>query len=74
MIEVFHKLINIEIIIWLFPIMFMFHALEEIITIESFITKYKKQIPDSFFAKLILTIKKRLGEKSAKLPCISDYI
>ncbi|WP_372447567.1 HXXEE domain-containing protein [Neobacillus rhizophilus] len=44
MIETFHELINIENIIWLFPVMFMFHALEEIITIESFITKYKKQI------------------------------
>lgn len=74
MIEVFHKLINIEIIIWLFPIMFMFHALEEIITIESFITKYRKQIPDSFFAKLILTIKKRLGEKSAKLAISMAWI
>lgn len=52
MIEAFHEIINIGILIWLFPVMFMFHALEEIITIESFIRKYKKQLPKSFFSML----------------------
>lgn len=62
-----HELFFIETIIWMFPVIFMFHGLEEIITIESFITKYKNKIRETFLVKLTLTIKKKLGAKSAQL-------
>ncbi|WP_438824642.1 HXXEE domain-containing protein [Bacillus sp. JJ1521] len=53
-----YELFFIETIIWLFPVIFMFHGLEEIITIESFITKYKNKIRETSLVKLTLTIKK----------------
>ncbi|MGG1400812.1 HXXEE domain-containing protein [Bacillus salipaludis] len=56
----------IEAVIWLFPIIFMFHVLEEIITLESFITKFKNKVPRSFLAKLVLNMKKMLGANSSQ--------
>ncbi|WHY75275.1 HXXEE domain-containing protein [Neobacillus sp. WH10] len=67
MLETMHKLFNIETIIWLFPVTFMFHGLEEIITVESFMTKYKNKVREAFLVKLTLTIKKKLGAKSVQL-------
>ena len=56
MLEVLHEFFHIETVIWLFPIIFMFHNLEEIITIESFMTKYKNSVPKTFLARLVLII------------------
>jgi len=64
MLETIHKLFNIETIIWLFPVIFMFHGLEEIITVEGFMTKYKNKVREAFLVKLTLAIKKKLGAKS----------
>jgi hypothetical protein len=74
LIETYHDLMKFEIIIWLFPIIFMFHGLEEIITIESFIIRYKKMVPEHFLAKLTLMIKKRFGYKSAQLAVSMGWI
>ncbi|USK72071.1 HXXEE domain-containing protein [Peribacillus asahii] len=58
MLETVHALFYIETIIWLLPITFMFHGLEEIIIVETFITKYKNKVRETFLVKLTLTIKK----------------
>ncbi|WP_066064397.1 HXXEE domain-containing protein [Neobacillus soli] len=71
---VLHELFSIETVIWLFPIIFMFHDLEEIITVESFMTKYKTIVPKTFLAKLTLTIKKTLGKKSSQLSIVAAWI
>ncbi|HET7580079.1 MAG TPA: HXXEE domain-containing protein [Bacillales bacterium] len=57
---------DIQTVIWLFPVIFMFHDLEEIITIEGFMGKYKKA-PKNLLARLVLLIKKKLGAKSSQL-------
>ncbi|EKN65621.1 hypothetical protein BABA_19351 [Neobacillus bataviensis LMG 21833] len=62
-----HEPLYLEIIIWLFPITFMFHALEEIITIENFLRKHKHNVPPTFLGKMTLTIKKKLGATSPQL-------
>ncbi|MCJ8008679.1 HXXEE domain-containing protein [Lederbergia wuyishanensis] len=56
----------VEILIWLFPVAFIFHGLEEIITIESFMTNYKNKNPKTILVKLTLSIKNKLGAKSAQ--------
>ncbi|MBS4196667.1 HXXEE domain-containing protein [Lederbergia citri] len=61
-----HEPFYVEILIWLFPIAFMFHGLEEIITVESFMTNYKNKIPKSILVKLTLSMKNKLGAKSAQ--------
>ncbi|MFO1445428.1 HXXEE domain-containing protein [Bacillus sp. Bva_UNVM-123] len=74
MLETVYELFYIETIIWLFPVTFMFHGLEEIITIESFITKYKNKVRETFLVKLTLTIKKKLGAKSVQLSISMAWI
>ncbi|TCP23445.1 uncharacterized protein with HXXEE motif [Scopulibacillus darangshiensis] len=74
MFEGLHKLFDIETVIWLFPVFFMFHDLEEIITIESFMTKYKNKAPKVSLAKLALKIKKKLGEESAQVSVAVAWI
>jgi len=66
MLETLHELFYIQTVIWLLPVIFMFHALEEILTVESFMTKYKNIVPKTFLAKLTLIIRKKLGAKSAQ--------
>ncbi|MGE7766814.1 HXXEE domain-containing protein [Peribacillus sp. NPDC096540] len=74
MLEVLHEFFYIETIIWLFPVIFMFHDLEEIITVESFMTKYKNRVPKAFLARLALIVKKKLGTKSAQLSITAAWI
>lgn len=74
MLEALHEFFYIETVIWLFPVIFMFHDLEEIITIESFMFKYKNRVPKTFLAKLTLIIKKELGVKSAQLSITVTWI
>ena len=66
MLETLHELFYIQTVIWLLPVIFMFHALEEIITVESFMTKYKNRVPKTFLAKLSFVIRKKLSAKSAQ--------
>lgn len=74
MLKAFHDLFNIESVIWLFPIIFIFHDLEEIITVESFMNKDKNKVLKTFPAKLALIVKKILGDKSAHLSVAAAWI
>ncbi|MBS4176507.1 HXXEE domain-containing protein [Lederbergia citrea] len=74
MLEASHGFFYIETVIWLFPIIFMFHDLEEIITVENFMTKYKNRVPKTVLERLALTIKKKLGMKSAQLSITAVWI
>ncbi|OIK15945.1 hypothetical protein BIV60_07040 [Bacillus sp. MUM 116] len=65
--EILYQPFKIATIIWLFPIIFMFHGLEEIITNEGFMTKYKNKVPKTFLVNITLTMKKKLGAKSVQL-------
>ncbi|MBI0577281.1 HXXEE domain-containing protein [Neobacillus cucumis] len=64
----------IEAVIWLFPIIFMFHVLEEIITVDSFMAKFKNKVPRSFLAKLALNVKKMLGANSSQFSIAVTWI
>ncbi|MFK9090303.1 HXXEE domain-containing protein [Bacillus salipaludis] len=74
MLEVLHEFFYIETVIWLFPVIFMFHDLEEIITVESFMTKYKNRVPKTFLARITFIVKKKLGTKSAQLSITGAWI
>lgn len=74
LLETVRELFYIQTIIWLFPVIFMFHGLEEIITVESFITKYKNKIRETFLVRLTLTIKRKLGAKSVQLSISMAWI
>ncbi len=46
--ELIYKMNNIEVIIWLFPILFIFHDFEEIIFMKVWISKNKPYLCDRF--------------------------
>lgn len=64
--DILHELFDIETMIWLFPIAFMFHDLEEIITVEGFMTKYKNKVPKTLLTRLTLVIKEKSDGKSER--------
>lgn len=65
MLEIVDNLFDIRTMIWLFPIIFMFHDLEETITIESFMANYQ-EVPKTIAAKWVFEVKRKLGGNSAQ--------
>ncbi|MCM3763761.1 HXXEE domain-containing protein [Neobacillus niacini] len=73
MLEALHHFFDLKTLIWLFPIIFIFHDLEEIITIESSMKAYKNN-PKSNFVKLTLRMRKKLGSTAAQLAVSAAWI
>ncbi|KAB2336677.1 HXXEE domain-containing protein [Cytobacillus depressus] len=74
MLKAVQEYFSIETVIWLLPVIFMFHNLEEIITIESFMEKYKNKVSKSFLAKLVLDVRRILGAKSNHFSVTTTWI
>ncbi|WP_066299340.1 HXXEE domain-containing protein [Bacillus sp. FJAT-29937] len=74
MIEVFQEFFYIETVIWLFPIMFMIHDLEEIITIEGFMDKHKNRVPKTILTRIVMIGRKILGAKSSQFSVTTAWI
>ncbi|MCR2822072.1 HXXEE domain-containing protein [Lederbergia panacisoli] len=74
MLEAFSEFFYIYSVIWLFPIIFMFHDLEEIITVESFMSKYKNGVHKTILARFVLIVKNKLGSKSSQLSITLAWI
>lgn len=66
-----HQFFDLQTIIWLLPIIFIFHDLEEIITIESSMTA---NYPKTNFVKQALKAREKLGSTAAQLAISATWI
>ncbi|MBM4765360.1 HXXEE domain-containing protein [Bacillus sp. B15-48] len=73
MLEALHPFLNLHTLIWLFPIVFIFHDLEEIITIESSMAA-KDNYPKTNFVKRTLRMREKLGSTAAQLAVSATWI
>jgi hypothetical protein len=69
-----HQFLDLKTLIWLFPIVFIFHDLEEIITIESSMAANKNKYPKTNFVEMTLRMRKKLGSTAAQLAVSAAWI
>lgn len=74
MLAVLHQFLDLKTLIWLFPIIFIFHDLEEIITIESSMAANKNKYPKTNFVEMTLRMRKKLGSTAAQLAVSATWI
>lgn len=74
MLGTLHQFFSLQTLIWLLPIIFIFHDLEEIITIESSMTLNKDHYPKTNFVKLALRMRKKTGSTAAQLAISATWI
>lgn len=74
MLETLLQFFDLHTIIWLFPIIFIFHDLEEIITIESSMSRYKYSSQNPPFVELTLKMRRKLGSTAAQLSVSATWI
>ncbi|MEH7098241.1 HXXEE domain-containing protein [Neobacillus vireti] len=74
MLGLLHQFLNLNLFIWLFPIIFIFHDLEEIITIESSMAAHKDKYPQTHFIELTLRMREKLGSTAAQLAVSAAWI
>ncbi|MEH7117162.1 HXXEE domain-containing protein [Neobacillus vireti] len=74
MLGVLHQFLDLKLLIWLFPIIFIFHDLEEIITIESSMAAHKDKSPKTNFVELTLRMRGKLGSTAAELAVSAAWI
>ncbi|RDU37179.1 hypothetical protein DRW41_10895 [Neobacillus piezotolerans] len=72
MLGVLHQLLDLKTLIWLFPIFFIFHDLEEIITIESSMAAHKDSKAN--FVQRTLKMREKLGSTAAQLAVSATWI
>lgn len=73
MLEALHPFLDFKTLIWLFPIIFIFHDLEEIITIESSMAA-KDNYPKTNFVERTLRMREKLGSTAAQLAVSATWI
>ncbi|WP_053367898.1 HXXEE domain-containing protein [Bacillus sp. FJAT-27245] len=74
MLEALHPFLDLKTLIWLFPIIFIFHDLEEIITIESSMAAMKDKYPKTSFVELTFRMREKLGSTAAQLAVSATWI
>ena len=74
MFETFREFFDLNTVIWLFPIIFIFHDLEEIITIESSMKASNNRSPNSTFVHLIINMRGKLGSTAVQLSVSATWI
>lgn len=74
MLGALHQFLNLNLLIWLFPIIFIFHDLEEIITIESSMAAHKHKYPKTNFVEQTLRMREKLGSTAAQLAVSAAWI
>lgn len=74
MLEALQQFLDLKTLIWLFPIIFIFHDLEEIITIESSMAANKDNYPKTNFVKLSFKMREKLGSTAAQLAVSAAWI
>lgn len=73
MLGALHQFLYLKTLIWLFPIVFIFHDLEEIITIESSMSN-QDNYPKTNFVELTLRMREKLGSTAAQLAISATWI
>ena len=74
MLGALHQFLNLNLLIWLFPIIFIFHDLEEIITIESSMAAHKDKNSKTKFVELTLRMREKSGSTAAQLAISATWI
>ncbi|OCA87909.1 hypothetical protein A8F94_08745 [Bacillus sp. FJAT-27225] len=74
MLEALHPFLDLKTVIWLFPIIFIFHDLEEIITIESSMAASKNIYPKTNFIEQTVRMREKLGSTAAELAVSATWI
>lgn len=74
MLGTLYQFFDLQTFIWLLPIIFIFHDLEEIITIESSMTTKKGNYPKTYFVKLALRMREKTGSTAAQLAVSATWI
>ncbi|EKN65763.1 hypothetical protein BABA_18412 [Neobacillus bataviensis LMG 21833] len=74
MLGALHQFLDLKTLIWLFPIIFIFHDLEEIITIESSMAANRNKYPKTNFIELTLRMREKLGSTAAQLAVSATWI
>ncbi|ULT59641.1 HXXEE domain-containing protein [Neobacillus drentensis] len=74
MLGALHQFLNLNLLIWLFPIIFIFHDLEEIMTIESFMAAHKDKNSKRNFVELTIRMRKKSGSTAAQLAVSATWI
>lgn len=74
MLGALHQFLDLKTLIWLFPIIFIFHDLEEIITIESSMAANKNIYPKTNFVEITLKMREKLGSTAAQLAVSAAWI
>ncbi|WP_458411543.1 HXXEE domain-containing protein [Schinkia sp. CFF1] len=74
MLGALHQFLDLKTLIWLFPIIFIFHDLEEIIIIESSMNANKNNYPKTKFVKLTFRMREKLGSTAAQLAVSAAWI
>ncbi|MCM3671226.1 HXXEE domain-containing protein [Mesobacillus maritimus] len=73
MLEALHQFLDLKTLIWLFPIIFILHDLEEIITIESSMAA-RDNYPKTNFVERTLKMRENLGSTAAQLAVSASWI
>lgn len=74
MLGALHQFLDLKTVIWFFPIVFIFHDLEEIITIESSMAATKSKYPKTTFVELTVRMREKLGSTAAQLAVSATWI
>ncbi|MFZ7945988.1 HXXEE domain-containing protein [Neobacillus sp. 19] len=74
MLGALHPFLDLKTFIWLFPIIFIFHDLEEIITIESSMAANRNKYPKTNFVERTLKLREKLGSTAAQLAVSAAWI
>ncbi|RLQ94004.1 HXXEE domain-containing protein [Falsibacillus albus] len=72
MLEILQPFLDLKTVIWMLPIIFIFHDLEEIITIES--SMAASNHPKTKFVQQALNARKKLGSTAAQLAVSAAWI
>lgn len=64
--EIMEQLLDIQILIWLFPILFIFHDFEEIIMMEKWLNKYSNVLYEKLPKKLADKVIKQFSMSTAQ--------
>jgi hypothetical protein len=73
MLGALQQFLDLKTLIWLFPIIFIFHDLEEIITIESSMAA-RDNYPKTNFVERTLRMREQLGSTAAQLAVSATWI
>jgi hypothetical protein len=74
MIEILDQLISIHTVIWLLPIAFMFHDLEEIVTVEAWMQRNRADLHKRLPARIVKAVERDLSMETASFAVAVSFM